>query len=88
MGFLHDLFSENSNVSSMRVMSMMSLSAGIFVACYGLYIKSSPDSLAVLSGVFVAAAFGGKVTQKAVELRSSVGSAPNQSKVTVDNPDA
>lgn len=61
------LFSENSEVSMMRVMSMLSLSAGIVIGAYGLCTNKDMSALSMLCGVFVGAAFGGKVGQKFAE---------------------
>lgn len=57
--FLKNLFSEQSEVSSMRVMSFIALFASIGLAFTG------HDSSTL---VFVTAAFGGKVGQKIVEV--------------------
>lgn len=65
--FLMNLFSENSQVSSMRVMAMISLLVGSGIAVYGVERGTDLNQIAMLSGVFVAAAFGGKFAQKAVE---------------------
>jgi Na+(H+)/acetate symporter ActP len=59
--FLRDLFSENSSVSMMRVMSLIALVIGGYLALQG-----KNDTV----GIFVGAAFSGKVLQKAVELNS------------------
>lgn len=55
---LKSLFSDNGDVSMMRVMSLMSLMAGMWLAFTG------HDSCVL---IFVSAAFAGKVSQKAVE---------------------
>lgn len=69
--FLKALFSENSGVSSMRVMSMMSLIIGGYIAIHGLDTKADLVGLAALAAVFVSAAFGGKVMQKSIEMRGA-----------------
>jgi Na+(H+)/acetate symporter ActP len=56
--FIKDLFSENSSVSMMRLMSLVSLLIGGYLA-----IKGKDASVIV----FVTAAFGGKVIQKQIE---------------------
>ena len=77
--YLLKLFSENSEVSMMRVMSLLSLTVGSILAFVGLNKKNDPTSLAVLVGVFVGSAFGGKVMQKAQEIKETAKS---------DDPDA
>jgi hypothetical protein len=57
--WLKDLFSESSDISSMRVMAMIALFASIGLAFTG------HDSSAL---VFVGAAMGGKVSQKYIEV--------------------
>jgi len=56
--WLKDLFSESSDVSSMRVMCMIALLTSIGLAFSG------HDSSAL---VFITAAMGGKVSQKYIE---------------------
>jgi hypothetical protein len=56
--FIFELFSEEGNISSMRVMAMIALFAAIGLAFTG------HDSSAL---VFVTSAFSGKVVQRAVE---------------------
>lgn len=65
------LFSENSDVSCMRLMAIVSLTIGGALAFVGLLQDRDLGSLAALCGVFVGAAFGGKVTQKFAETRSA-----------------
>ena len=52
------MFSENSDVSCMRVMSFLALLAAIFLALTGHESSVVP---------FLTAAFGGKLSQKFVE---------------------
>jgi Na+(H+)/acetate symporter ActP len=58
MNFLKSLFSENGDVSMMRVLALLSLLIGAYLA-----ISGKDTSVTV----FVTAAFGGKFLQKAVE---------------------
>jgi hypothetical protein len=69
MKFLKDLFSEDSTLSSMRVMSMVCCISAVIVAIVGLK-KPSVDysGLALLCSVFLSAAMGGKVLQKRIEV--------------------
>lgn len=55
------LFSEDSEISIMRVMAVMSLLIGA-----GLAFKGSDSSII---SIFVIAAFGGKVAQKFAEIK-------------------
>jgi hypothetical protein len=86
---LKQLFSDSGEISMMRVMAMISLLAGIILAFVG--ISKTPidySGVSLLVGVFVGAAFGGKVAQKSVE--SSVTPPkvdPPVAKPKVDNPD-
>ena len=67
--FIANLFKENGDVSSIRVMSMISLLIGGYIAIQGLHSDKPLNDVAILCGVFVGAAFTGKVMQKAVELK-------------------
>lgn len=66
--FIIDLLSQKSSASTMRVMSIMALLTGIVLAFIGIF-KDSVDymGLSALVGVFLGAAFGGKVMQKRIE---------------------
>lgn len=70
MSFLKDLFSESNHASMLRVMSLISVITASIIAIVGLF-KASPDysGLSLLCGTFLASAFAGKVTQKAVEAK-------------------
>ena len=70
MSFFRDLLSEDSKLSSLRVMGFVALFAGVGIAAYGLYMNRDLVGLSALTGVFVAAAFGGKVSQKILESKS------------------
>jgi hypothetical protein len=74
MEFLKKLFAESSEVSCMRFMSVLSLIFGFFVSGIGIFQGKDLSQLAVLSGVFVGAAFGGKVAQKFGEKSASQSS--------------
>lgn len=70
--FILQLFSEKSTVSMMRVMSIMCCTASIAISMIGL---SKPNidysGLALLSGAFLSAAFGGKIMQKKIEVNGA-----------------
>lgn len=65
--FLLKLVSEKSEISSMRVMSLFSVLSATGLAVYGINKGQPLDSLSILCGVFLGAAFGGKVSQKFAE---------------------
>ena len=79
--FLLDLLSEQSKISTMRLMSLMCALAAIGLAFYGIDKGQQLDALSILCGVFLGAAFGGKVSQKAFEraANSASDNAPNSS---------
>lgn len=64
------VFSEESGISMMRVMSLVSLTVGSILGLAGLWMRIDLTQLALLCGVFVGAAFGGKTVQKFAELAS------------------
>lgn len=66
--FLIELFSEKGKISSMRAMAFLALVIGGFISIYGM-TQENPDysGIAILAGMFVGAAFGGKVLQKHAE---------------------
>lgn len=63
MNFLKSLFSEKSDVSMMRVMSLLSLIIGAYLAITGKDVSVS---------TFVYAAFGGKAVQKFIESKDKI----------------
>lgn len=65
------LFSENSEISIMRVMSIMSLVFAATISIVGLYQDKNLTDLAILVGVFVGSAFGGKAVQKFAEVKET-----------------
>jgi len=67
MEFLRRLLSHGGGISTMRVMGFWSLAIGSLLALYGVYKGLNLLELSALCGVFVGAAFGGKVAQKRVE---------------------
>lgn len=72
MNFLAALFNENSTVSSIRVMCMISLLTAVGIGIIGV-CKSTPDysGLSLLVSTFLSAAFVGKVTQKSIEVKGT-----------------
>lgn len=65
---IHSLLSESGNdISTVRVMAFLSLFTGIAVGLYGVYSGKDLAGLAQVCGVFVGAAFTGKVVQKYAE---------------------
>jgi hypothetical protein len=69
MRFLHELFSDKGSVSMVRVMSLIAIIISGYVAIRGLEMHADINGLAMLCGVFLSAAFAGKVTQKMVETK-------------------
>ena len=69
MRFWEHMFAENSEISCMRVMSFLSLLIGATIAYYSLFKGRDLAEAAPTIGVFVGAAFGGKVTQKFAEMK-------------------
>lgn len=65
------MISNSPLVSSMRVMGIFSLLVGAFLAIAGMYKGLNLLELSALCGVFVGAAFGGKVAQKKIESDNS-----------------
>ena len=62
MSFLISLFSEKSDISMMRVLSLISLIIGAYLAISGHDASVS---------IFVGSAFAGKAVQKAIEVVKS-----------------
>ena len=70
--FFKQLFSENSGVSMMRIMSILALLAGIGIALYGMTkLPVDYSGITLLTSVFLSAAFGGKVMQKRIEVNAA-----------------
>lgn len=67
MKFIEKLLSENTDVSCMRFMSLFSLFAGSLISIIAVFQRVDLGSATPLVGVFVGAAFGGKVSQKYFE---------------------
>lgn len=63
MSFIKSLFSESSDVSMMRLLSLISLIIGAYLALH--------DKNACVD-IFVYGAFGGKAVQKLIESKKSV----------------
>ena len=93
--FLRKLFSEGGDVSMMRVMSILSLLAGIGIAFYGMSkLPVDYSGISLLTSVFLSAAFGGKVLQKSQEVKNAKGEITHSTEAElttknqkVDNPD-
>jgi hypothetical protein len=67
---LKQLLNEDSQVSMTRLMSLICIVSAAGMAFYGLQKGCDLVALSMLSGAFLAAGFGGKVGQKAIEMRS------------------
>jgi hypothetical protein len=66
------ILSENSDLSVMRLMCLLSLISGIAIAILGICLNKDLSATAVLSSVFVGAAFAGKATQKFAEVKEII----------------
>jgi hypothetical protein len=67
MKIIKELFSENSPISMLRLLSLISVLAAVAIAAFGIYAGRDLMGLAALCAVFITAAFGGKVLQKNME---------------------
>lgn len=67
MDFIKLLLSENSEISTMRFMAIASLIFSFCIVIYGLYFGK--DVIGE-SGIFLGAAFGGKLSQKIFEVKA------------------
>jgi len=63
--FFLNLFSDSGSVSMVRLMSLMVCLAACYIA-----LTKGPEELGMVS-VLLATAFGGKVAQKAIEVKGS-----------------
>lgn len=66
---LKSMFSESSEISSVRVMSMLCVLFAFITALYSLYVSADPEKASWLVAAFLAPAFGGKVWQKKFEVK-------------------
>lgn len=71
MRLLRALFSDSGTISSMRVMAMTCCITAIGIAVV-VVCKDKPDyaGASILCGVFLGAAFGGKIAQKNIETKA------------------
>lgn len=67
MKFFKLLLSEDTGLSCLRFMSLVSLLLGSLIAVLSLILKSNLDGITPLVAVFVGSAFGGKIGQKYFE---------------------
>ncbi len=69
MKFLKELFSENGTISSMRVMSIICCGNAIVISIIGITRPQVDYSgVSLLVSTFLAAAMGGKIAQKRIEI--------------------
>lgn len=61
------ILSENSEVSVMRLMCLLSLGCAVAIAIYGIASARPLGDVSLLCGTFLVPAFGGKVGQKYFE---------------------
>jgi lysylphosphatidylglycerol synthetase-like protein (DUF2156 family) len=69
---IKEMLSEDSGVSSMRVMSFLSLIIACLLALFGMYRSVDLSELAVLCGAFIVPAMGAKAVQKFAESKSGI----------------
>lgn len=67
MNFIEKLLSEGSDVSCMRLMSILSLLIGAILTFYIVRINYNLSEATPVIGIFVGSAFGGKIWQKTIE---------------------
>lgn len=67
MEFIKSILSSEGDMSAMRVMSLLSLFAGICIAIYGMKTGQDLAQLSILVSSFVTPAFLGKVIQAKIE---------------------
>lgn len=67
MQFLRDLLKNDSAMSMMRFMSLLSLIFGAGITVYALAKRPDLNGIAELVAIFVGSAFGGKTIQKYIE---------------------
>lgn len=70
---IREILSEKSPISCTRLMSIIALIISGYIAVVGLQKGTDLSGLAMLCGTFLGAAFGGKVWQKSIEVKSQNG---------------
>lgn len=78
--WLIQLFSSNSAVSSMRVMSMICILSAVGLGWYGITQNRDLTGLSILCGTFLTAGFTGKAVQKKMEPSKSATDAEQSGK--------
>jgi hypothetical protein len=71
LNLLIAILKEQSGVSAMRVMSLLSLTTGAIIALIAVYRNCDLNGSVPMVTIFVGAAFGGKVWQKYAEVEKS-----------------
>lgn len=78
MKIIKNILDEKSGISCMRLMSLLSLSIAGVISFIEVYRDCTlQDSMGTI-GIFVGAAFGGKVWQKYAEVSGSKSDEPKQ----------
>lgn len=72
MNFFKKLISEDTGVSSLRFMSITSLFVGSSIAYITLFLGKDLANASPVIGIFIGAAFGGKVWHKYAEKKQEV----------------
>ncbi len=71
MNFLKQLLSEDSTISTTRLMGVICVMCACGLAIYGIYMNRDLVGLAALCSAFIGPAFAGKVVQKFTENQRS-----------------
>lgn len=70
MQLFKEILSQKSDVSCIRLMSVLGLFIAGYIAIRGLETHADLNGLAMLCGTFLASSFGAKVWQKSVETKT------------------
>lgn len=69
MSWISDMFTENSKVSSIRVLAQESLLFAFVIAILGMYLQIDLTKVSILCGVFITPIFA-KAYQKGKEINN------------------
>lgn len=75
MGFFQE---DNGNKSAMRLMCFIALIAAIVFGIFSVTMPGADEPGIALTGMFLTAAFGGKVTQKLAESKTTNNKGTNE----------
>lgn len=69
--YIKSMFSENGDISMMRVGTFICIISAVAIAIIGLITKQDLSSVSMLAGTFLAAGMTGKAVQKFAEKKES-----------------